>query len=617
MSNDTRAVHRRDFLRTLATTSAAAVAGQVAWPAEGLALTSRPHMTSARTGAQREFRVAVLGDSVSWGQGLLPEQKYAARVQDFLLQRLNGRPVSTRIFAHSGAVIARSAVEDATHANRFGELPDHWPSITAQVDAAQAFYAAQENAPGEVDVILLDGGINDVSITRILNPALDAATIRSDARRLCVEPMRDSLVPRVLAAFPGATVVLANYFPIVSERSDLVEIAILLGALGVLPGIPAHEILAAVPTIGVAVAPVIAAAVAITTAALRTQMVAQSRAFHEEVTAGFRTIALQPAGEFPRIAFADAGFGDEHAYGVPDTSLLFRIGDSDPVSASRAAECGRYPGSPADYAMCRFAQMGHPNARGAARYADAINRELNRYVWKFLGQKLLSIRVAPYPSLVAGAASTMTVFTEDRETRQAVAGDVYIGSSHYRTNQPFTHVLCAAAAPPSNAGASPFDLQPPGTPTPSSALLCDSSARMLQVSAPGYAVSWENLDPYGSEAPFVREEIQYRLANGDRWRARLVRRDGGVNFEHYRQSGAFSHYDFYMSYLTQGGSAWDARVLPTPISGTYFGFRHAPNGDWGRAHDSLDIIYLDWMNRPRRMWVVERNGRLVFFTKSP
>src|SRR5437868_14173868 len=58
---------------------------------------------SIRPAADRQFNLLVLGDSISWGQGLRDEHKAWYQVKSWL--ETSGRKVSERIEAHSGAVI--------------------------------------------------------------------------------------------------------------------------------------------------------------------------------------------------------------------------------------------------------------------------------------------------------------------------------------------------------------------------------------------------------------------------------------------------------------------------------------------------------------------------------
>ncbi len=165
----------------------------------------------------------VLGDSVLWGQGLRDANKCAAQVQQ-QLQNAHHLEVNPPVmFAHSGASIALPpGVRDAPPL--WGEIPAYTPTITAQMEAAAQDYR-------DADLIVLDGGSNDLGILRLVNPLERGATIYAEAQRCCGQPMQD-LLGRVLAAFPRARVVVTGYYPIVSSESGPGGIEHLLKALG-------------------------------------------------------------------------------------------------------------------------------------------------------------------------------------------------------------------------------------------------------------------------------------------------------------------------------------------------------------------------------------------------
>lgn len=96
------------------------------------------------------MKVLALGDSIVWGQGNRDVDKFVSRVGAWL-----GAPTPTSL-AHSGAVVSPAA-NDAAPAV-WGEVPEGAPSIGAQLGQAVTLLE-----PASVDVVLVDGGINDVS----------------------------------------------------------------------------------------------------------------------------------------------------------------------------------------------------------------------------------------------------------------------------------------------------------------------------------------------------------------------------------------------------------------------------------------------------------------------
>src|SRR6266566_1620064 len=55
--------------------------------------------------AGEPLEMLVLGDSIMWGQGLKPEQKFSWRIKCWLQEKTN-REVRQQVFAHSGALIS-------------------------------------------------------------------------------------------------------------------------------------------------------------------------------------------------------------------------------------------------------------------------------------------------------------------------------------------------------------------------------------------------------------------------------------------------------------------------------------------------------------------------------
>jgi hypothetical protein len=145
------------------------------------------------------YKILTLGDSVMWGQGLLPRHKFVQQVVDYLAGK--GRQVAVGALARSGAVVCLTPTPPAAFQPfLFGELPRSFPSIASQlaVAAQTAGYApfllANDWDPGswkafkvdlqkqiagysppagsQPDLILLDGGINDLGALQIVIPWL-------------------------------------------------------------------------------------------------------------------------------------------------------------------------------------------------------------------------------------------------------------------------------------------------------------------------------------------------------------------------------------------------------------------------------------------------------------
>src|SRR5437867_12990792 len=70
---------------------------------------------------ERQINLLVLGDSISWGQGLKDEHKAWYQLKAWL-QKLSGLPVAEKVEAHSGAVIGSEGDSPADMASLYGEV---------------------------------------------------------------------------------------------------------------------------------------------------------------------------------------------------------------------------------------------------------------------------------------------------------------------------------------------------------------------------------------------------------------------------------------------------------------------------------------------------------------
>lgn len=305
------------------------------------------------------FRIATFGDSIVWGQGLPPAQRFSMLIADVIKGRRNGRIAVFAVdhCAHSGAVILAPAGEGLNTAiprlstDFSGECPNRTASITGQLTAWPVRFGSELT---EIDLVILDGGINDVDVTNILDPtgsdaALTALTIAS-----CGTAMT-SLLATVLATFPMAVVVVTGYYPIVSAQSNLDFLVPLLIGLGLL----------AVP---IAFGPLEAA---IFRAWLQGRLASRSSTFATVANTALSGAVSTTAATFParQIALAVPTFGAANSIFGPDPFVFGvtpSVGAEDPVSVPRAAACGTAS------AITNIASIGHPNAKGAQAYADAI-----------------------------------------------------------------------------------------------------------------------------------------------------------------------------------------------------------------------------------------------------
>lgn len=280
---------------------------------------------------ERPFEMVVLGDSILWGTGLADEEKLWTLVRRRLEQRL-ARPVNVRVPAHSLAVIEPDAAKDAAPAE-WGEIRFRHPSITHQ-----ALGDGRIGDPAAVDLVLVDGGVNDLGPLNFIKPWRDPRWIREQTAEHCGRKMKNLLLA-MLDRFPNARVVVTGYFPIVSEQTWLVR------ALAPLPP-------------------------------LRRRLIELSAAWAEASEQWLRWAVqqanLHDSEPKPRALYANPVFGPENCYGAPDTylwSFWEAVTDRTPVGKRRRRECLRLkPWDP----ICPIDRAVHPNPRGARAYADAV-----------------------------------------------------------------------------------------------------------------------------------------------------------------------------------------------------------------------------------------------------
>jgi lysophospholipase L1-like esterase len=289
------------------------------------------------------FRIVNLGDSVPWGQGLLDGEKYDVLVKQALQSRFPGGVTLQRL-AHSGAVIG---ARPTTGNPAPGEVPVPHPTIIEQCDTFA-------DSPATVDLVLVNGGINDVGVATILNPFALVPPLQTEIQAACHDGML-ALLRKVSAKFSKAScrILVTGYYTIFSAKSNPLKLPHLMAIHGVgIPMFVAHLDL---------VNPV----------------VDRCEQFFAESSASLQS-AVADAGD-PRIAFVASGFTDDNAVFVPGTSFLWGLDEflnpEDPVAGQRRPQCNQVFDDILEIAQreeCYRASAGHPNIAGARQYASQI-----------------------------------------------------------------------------------------------------------------------------------------------------------------------------------------------------------------------------------------------------
>jgi lysophospholipase L1-like esterase len=370
---------------------AAIVIGTLALVAINSSLAQQPASDSSKSSTRDPLHMLVLGDSIMWGQGLKTPDKAWWRIKNWL-QEKTGRVVRERIEAHSGA-----AIEATPGSERFtsqdGEVNLLTPTINEQVDAARKYYGD----PAQVDLILVNGCINDVDVRNLLDAATSLDLLEVSIREKCGGRMQ-SLLKHITREFPNAYVVVPSYYRIVSPLSDDNSFARLL-VKNLTTQKPESR--------------------RMSDKQMRENLVAISELWYQVSTRSLTQAIdavnsdLRQSGAKQKILFAETQFSPEHAFSAPDTLLWnFMFGSTnlsglrnaivvltlgtaaykpdDEVRDRRSKSCKETYKRPkgqreekaqkeereTKYLACRYASLGHPNKMGALIYTETIKGQL-------------------------------------------------------------------------------------------------------------------------------------------------------------------------------------------------------------------------------------------------
>lgn len=338
------------------------------------------------------LNMLVLGDSIMWGQGLREQDKFWWRIKNWLQQK-TGRRVREKIHAHSGAVLEMDNPAGESFRSSDGEVNLLTPTINSQVDAAIQSYGN----PAEVDLILVNGCINDVDVTTLLDTSTSLNSLEANITEKCGRRMK-SLLTRIANGFPRAHVVLTGYYRIVSlDTENNTFTRMLIKKLTSLrpKGRKMND------------------------REMRERLVKISDTWYQLSTLSLSQAAaavnteLQQAGSRQRVLFAEIEFSPEHAFSAPQTLLwnfkfastnlsglrklliILTLGTAaykpdDDVRKLRSTSCKETYKRPNDRTetkdekklrelrdlSCRYASLGHPNKMGALIYTESIKGQL-------------------------------------------------------------------------------------------------------------------------------------------------------------------------------------------------------------------------------------------------
>ncbi len=295
----------------------------------------------------------VLGDSVAWGQGLPEGNKFATLVCDQLKSRPEYAGMKLVIRARSGAVIGASLT---ARSPRFvpSEIPWTYPTVIQQCEG-------YDGDPDKVRIVLLDGGINDVSVDVIIDPRTTSARLEQLIDDYCRRDMA-ILLDKVCGKFsnPACRVIVTGYYQIVSRASGYAPTLKFLELWGISQ---AAQILAAGGF---------------------SDLVALCELFHRRSDEALKAAVDEANARWSnRIVFVPSGFTAENAMFQENTLLWgFRgtppfVDAADELRQFRAELCSNfYDDGSVRCTTCRFASIGHPTALGAIRYYERIMASL-------------------------------------------------------------------------------------------------------------------------------------------------------------------------------------------------------------------------------------------------
>jgi hypothetical protein len=313
--------------------------------------------TGSSARADRYPVLLALGDSVVWGQGLKQAEKFSHIVADKLGLRVEN-------LAHSGATVATGIdptygeISDPSYVSPgeapTGEVPRSKPTILEQCE----FYSGD---PKEVEIVVMDGGINDVDITKIIDPLNSADALHKSVIQHCYREVT-TLLRCVVTKFNNSKIVVVGYFPILKDNTPLPKVADLVAALSGRDRHTEKKRLAL-------------------KAWFSDPRILAMNFWHWSDEA--LQEAVREANEISgKIAFVKSGFGPENALFASHPFLWnLNYGDptlpaQDPMANDRIPECDLYVHNVENRILCYRGSVGHPNVEGARRYADSIMKAL-------------------------------------------------------------------------------------------------------------------------------------------------------------------------------------------------------------------------------------------------
>lgn len=414
--------------------------------AQATSATSREHFSLEVIEHHGEpLNVVAFGDSIVWGQGLYNKDKFTYLTKQWL-EGVTQRPTNLFVFAHSGATLEPTSADDIFRENQYvvrpddetnlwkptppGEVNFSYPSIHEQVKSASIKLPRWHHvSPEKVDLILIDGGINDLGPVTICTPFSSEGWIIEQTAQAVKRAK--AMIVTTLKQYPHAKILITDYYQILSWYSNPMILKILylfrdnfsseadlsasMIAASAQPDIAMDEeilknftleqiedhhiallynelkqsgLLEKLEELGeldeiteedtlIASSDQLAAL-----RSIKQRMITNCQTFARKMNAGL----LEIAQEFSeRVQVAECGYDEKNAVLAYDTALWGLapfLQPEDPVRAERFADAIKWGKSVGHgRAKTKIASLGHPHVKGARKYASSIRNTLQRTGW--------------------------------------------------------------------------------------------------------------------------------------------------------------------------------------------------------------------------------------------
>ena len=361
---------RREFLRQLGTITAFVVAG-------------RAGRSVFAAGEASPFEFLVVGDSLVWGQGLEEKDKFYSLTANWLRDGAfnNRREVNVTVNAHSGSTLKFHA-DEAKKYKKAGcdetfyhkpEVNVGFPSVWKQIEVAADRYKTA-GISGGADLIMLTGGITDISVAKVLDPFGDNRKLVPQIEKYLRDDMFD-VIEHAATNNPNALIAVVGYFPILSPKTPGSRLF-----NNWLESMSFPRALKPIANNGV-IRPIFFSR-------LRKKGISRSRIWFVQSNRCLQEAVdkLNAAYDAPRAVFIKSPITEDTCLETPG-SLLFRMNKKgvveDPLYRERAADCSRAlrelkktTGIDYPIRLCEIAAVGHPNPAGSQAYAEAIKTTL-------------------------------------------------------------------------------------------------------------------------------------------------------------------------------------------------------------------------------------------------